>query len=155
VGADFHVIPDYDVPDLADLRIRPVCLGRKTEAITANDGDGMNDHPLTDQAIRINLYTRVQHGIDAHHAIVAHIYLRKYFHIVSQPDVLPNVGERSDIAIFTDLGGRAYKTGLFTARFIQFAAAIHFQQDRECAVRIADPDECTFNRLFQQQVLAD
>ena len=98
VGTNLHIVLDDHIAYLVNLVVGAVARGGKAEAVGTHHHAGMEDAPVANGALAVNLYARIQDSVVAHMAVVAHIHLRVNLHVVADDGVAPYHGEGTDIA---------------------------------------------------------
>ena len=105
IAADFDIIANDDVPRLKDLGM--LSFARDiAKAITADDTASLEDDPVTDDTVFTNRDIRIKSTVTAHFCMAANINVRVDDGIITNLDILCNLGKRQDGGIFSNTGRR-------------------------------------------------
>jgi hypothetical protein len=115
IGAYLHIVFNDHIADLRDLFQGSICLRSKTKSIAADNGTGMNRNIITQLAVMIDLYPRVDDAVVADDNIIADICIGIDLGIVSQFYMFTDISKGADKNLFAIGSGLGYITGFLYA----------------------------------------
>src|SRR5687768_11953720 len=117
VGANFYVVVDHHVAHLGYFFIGAVCLGGKSKTVSAYNTTCMQDHPVTQYTVIIDLYPRVKDSaaIDLH--IIAEVNTGVDLHIIPQYHVFAEISKSANEHILPHFNGSRHVRRLLNAGF--------------------------------------
>ena len=136
IGTNLHIILDNHITNLWNL-IVTICIGSKAEAICTDDRSGMNRYTVTDMAVVIDRYMRIDACVVTNHHIVT------------------DAGKGSNVAVFSDLCRSRNKSQRINTGLLGLHALVQLQQLGHTLVCVLHADEGSANRLFQRYIFVD
>src|SRR4030095_2154797 len=150
ICANLHLILYQNVADLRHFFESSIGLWGKSKTITTDYGPCMNDHIISNLAIMIDLYTRVNNCVLSNSHIVSKISLRKYFCTCTNTYILSNISKCTNKDFFTqfcrfsNISRLLYPLQLLGIHFL-----VSRKKSRKSSISIGNPDQCGLNWLPQ------
>ena len=152
IGTDFHIIFQYGN---TDLRYFFITLGRwcKAKAVSSNDWSCVKDTVVSDTAVMIDRYVRIEYRIVANLCITSDSYMRMDIGIVSDDGSFFNAGKWTDIDILSDFCIGCDGCQRIDTLFFRLAHFIESHEFCQAFISIIHFDKGSFDFVFRFEVL--
>src|SRR5690606_27055028 len=131
VCADFDLILDHDISNLAHFHIATVLLRGEPETIAPDHGTGMNSDLRSDHAIIIDAHSRVKRRLLADFDVVAYVNVRVDLASIADLRTITDVGKRANIYVFSNLSVFVNMYRRFDPALLQAKTIVKIQQFRK------------------------
>ncbi len=139
IGSYLHIIFDLHISYLRHLFEGTIGLWRKAKTVAADDRPGMNGHVRADNAVVVDLNTRMEDGMVADADVVADINLGMDLNVIADDDAFAEISKSTYKNVFADFGGRGAVGWFLDAReLLRFDLLVLGQQAGKGAIGIGD-----------------
>src|SRR5690554_6611646 len=115
IRANLYIVGYFNITNLADLLITAIVLRSETEAITTHHRSGVNNDPVAQDTVVIDLRARINDTIFTHLHLIAQVAVGIHFTPVANRSAGAYITKRTDINIFPYYSRRVNKGWLFNS----------------------------------------